>query len=52
MRNIIQFTAGTVAVVGLSSLILLTEPVRADKEGAAKYPVVEKMTHKIGRAHV
>jgi formylglycine-generating enzyme required for sulfatase activity len=46
MRNIIQFTAGTVAVVGLSSLIVLTEPVRADKDGAAKYPVVEKMTHK------
>ena len=46
MRKPIQFAAGTVLILGLSSLVLLVETTRAEKDAkAATYPVVEKPTH-------
>ncbi len=46
MRNTIQLAAGMLSIVGLSSLILLVEPLQAEKPEVPKYPVVEKLTHK------
>jgi len=46
MRRLIQQAAGLVVLGPLAALFLLTPPAQGDKTAPARYPVVEKLSHK------